>query len=65
MEYRGKHFIVVQGIEPDTWKWTVDIDGITSKSGEAKTRAGAVTAVVLLVDKTLSRNFSRPVEPSV
>jgi hypothetical protein len=25
MEYRGKHFIAVQGIEPYTWKWTVDL----------------------------------------
>ncbi len=65
MEYRGKHFTVVQGVEPNSWKWTVDLDGSNSKSGEAKSRAGAVTAVVLLVDKTLSRNLSRPVEPSV
>jgi len=31
-QYRGKHFIVVQGIEPNTWKWTVDLDETTSKS---------------------------------
>jgi hypothetical protein len=62
MEYRGKHFTIVQGIEPSTWKWTVELDGITSKSGEAKTRASAVSAVVLLVDKTLSRNLVQPTE---
>jgi hypothetical protein len=55
MQYRGKHYIVVQGIEPDSWKWTVDLDEQTSKSGEAKTRGLAVSAVVLLVDKLLTR----------
>jgi hypothetical protein len=51
MQYRGKHYIVVQGIEPDSWKWTVDLDEQTSKSGEARTRGLAVSAVVLLVDR--------------
>jgi hypothetical protein len=55
MQYRGKHYIVVQGIEPDSWKWTVDLDEQTSKSGEAKTRGLAVSAVVLLVDRLLTR----------
>ena len=51
MQYRGKHYIVVQGIEPDSWKWTVDLDEQSSKSGEAKTRGLAISAVVLLVDR--------------
>jgi hypothetical protein len=55
MQYRGKGYIVVQGIEPDSWKWTVDLDEQTSKSGEAKTRGLAVSAVVLLVDRLLTR----------
>lgn len=50
MQYRGKHYIVVQGTEPGSWKWTVDLDEQTSKSGEAKTRGLAISAVVLLVD---------------
>jgi hypothetical protein len=56
MQYRGRHYIVVQGIEPDSWKWTVDLDEPTSKSGEAKTRGLAVSAVVLLVDR-LTRKY--------
>jgi hypothetical protein len=55
MQYRGKHYIVVQGIEPDSWKWTVDLDEQTVKSGEAKTRGLAISAVVLLVDRLLTR----------
>jgi hypothetical protein len=58
MQYRGKHCVVVPGIEPDSWKWTVDLDEQTSRSGEAKTRGLAVSAVVLLVDR-LTRK-SRP-----
>jgi hypothetical protein len=54
MLYRGKHYII-QGIAPDSWKWTVDLDEQTSKSGEAKTRGLAVSDVVLLVDKLLMR----------
>jgi hypothetical protein len=55
MQYRGKHYVVVQSIEPDSWKWTVDLDEQTSRSGEAKTRGLAVSAVVLLVDRLLMR----------
>lgn len=55
MQYRGKPYIVVQGIEPGSWKWTVDLDERSSTSGEAKTRGLAISAVVLLVDKLLAR----------
>jgi hypothetical protein len=55
MQYRGKRYIVVQGIDPDSWKWTVDLDEQTCKSGEAKTHGLAVSAVVLLVDRLLMR----------
>jgi hypothetical protein len=55
MQYRGKHYVVVQGIEPDSWKWTVDLDEQSSRSGEAKTRGLAISAVVLLVDRLLMR----------
>jgi hypothetical protein len=58
MQYRGKHYIVVQGIGPDSWKWTVDLDEQTSKSGEATTRGLAVSAVVLLVDRLTRKSRS-------
>ena len=58
MQYRGKHYIVVQGIEPDSWKWTVDPDEQSSKSGEAKTRGLAISAVVLLVDRLTRKTRS-------
>lgn len=55
MQYRGKSYIVVQGIEPGSWKWTVDFDEHSSKSGEATTPGLAISAVVLSVDKLLAR----------
>jgi hypothetical protein len=55
MEYRGKSYTILQGVEPDTWKWTVDLDDQNAKSGTANTRAAAMTSVVMLVDKALAR----------
>jgi hypothetical protein len=54
MEYRGKHYTVVQGIGPHSWKWSVRLDEKTLKSGESKTRASAVTNAVWLIDKALA-----------
>ena len=54
MEYRGKNYTTVQGVEPDTWKWAVQLDEKTVKSGEAKTRASAATNAVWAIDKALA-----------
>jgi hypothetical protein len=54
MEYRGKHYTIVQGIGPDSWKWTVHLDERKSSSGDAKTRAAARNSVVWLIDKELA-----------
>jgi hypothetical protein len=53
MEYRGKNYTIVQGVEADTWKWAVQLDEKTVKSGEAKTRAAATNAV-WAIDKALA-----------
>jgi hypothetical protein len=60
MEYRGKQFIIVQGIGPDSWKWTVHLDEKTAKSGEAKTRSSAHNSVVWLIDKALAPKKAQP-----
>jgi hypothetical protein len=41
MEYRGKHYSIVPGIGPDSWKWTVRLDEKNVKAGQAKSRAAA------------------------
>jgi hypothetical protein len=54
MEYRGKRFTIVQGVGPDSWKWTVYLDEKNVKSGEAKTRAPAQTRAIWAIDKALA-----------
>ena len=54
MEYRGKHYTMVQGIGPDSWKWKVHLDEKTVKSGEAKSRDAAKVTVVWLIDRALA-----------
>jgi hypothetical protein len=50
MEYLGKRYLIVQGIEPNSWKWSVNLDGHTTKSGEATSRGDALSRIVLLID---------------
>jgi hypothetical protein len=47
MEYRGKRYLIAQGIEPNSWKWSVDIDDHTIKSGEATSRGDALSSKAL------------------
>jgi uncharacterized surface protein with fasciclin (FAS1) repeats len=54
MDYRSKHYTIVQGIGPDPWKWKVHLDEKTVKSGEAATRDAAKNTVVWLIDKVLA-----------
>jgi hypothetical protein len=54
MEYRGKSYTIVQGIEPYSWKWTVQLDEKTARSGESPSRDAAKNSVVWLVDRLLA-----------
>jgi hypothetical protein len=36
MEYRGKSYSIVQGPGAHIWKWKVELDEKTFKSGEGK-----------------------------
>ena|SRR6476620_6999441 len=59
MEYRGKQCTIVQGIGPDSWKWTVHLDEKTVKSGQATSRDAAMNRVVWLIEGRLrSRKLS-------
>ena len=60
MEYRGKSYTIVQGVGPNSWKWTVRLDEKTVKSGEAPSRDAAKTNVVWLVDKALALKKVKP-----
>jgi hypothetical protein len=55
MEYRGKQYLVFEGDEPNSWRWAVTLDDVTTRTGETKSRGEAITQVVLLIDGSLSR----------
>jgi hypothetical protein len=55
MEYGGRRYPIVQGIEPNLWKWKVRLDEKTTISGEAQTRAAAVNSV-WRIDNALTKN---------
>jgi hypothetical protein len=58
MEYRGKQYSVVQGIDGN-WKWLVsDLVGHT-KSGKAENHAAGVKAAQHAIDKALAPKMER------
>jgi hypothetical protein len=64
MEYRGKSYNVVQGLGANIWKWKVELDEKTFKSGEAKTRAAAETAARWVINEALAPTERKPLPPS-
>ena len=63
MDYRGKHYTIVQGSGPDSWKWTVQLDDKTVKSGEARSRAAATNSAVWLIDGALAPKEAKRIQP--
>jgi len=60
MEYRGKQYLVFEGDQPNSWRWAVTLDDLTTKTGETKSRGEAITQVVLLIDGALSGAAKHP-----
>ena len=54
MKYRGIECAVIQDVDRGTWSWTVNLINET-ESGLRNTREGALTAVVLTIDRWLAR----------
>ena len=63
MKYRGKSFTILQGVEPGSWKWRVELDKGNAKSGDSPTRAAAMNSVVWVIDKTLAPKKAKLVGP--
>jgi hypothetical protein len=63
MEYRNIEYSVSQGADQDTWKWTVNVNESTVESGTSKTRAAALSAVVLTIDRWKARAPKIQVKP--
>jgi hypothetical protein len=55
MKYRGIDYAVAQGLDGDSWRWTVHVDNDTTESGQRKTREAALTAVVMTIDRWAKR----------
>jgi hypothetical protein len=53
MEYRGKTYTIVR-LESHSWKWTVQLNEKTVRSGVSPSREAARTSVVWFVDKALA-----------
>ncbi len=53
MEYRGKHYFVVENGDQTSWRWAVNLDELTTMSGEATSRSEATMQIVLLIDRRL------------
>jgi hypothetical protein len=64
MEYRGKHYTIVQGVGRDSWKWKVHLDEKNVKTGEAQSRDAAKNTVIWLIDRALVSTEAKPSPPS-
>jgi hypothetical protein len=53
MEYRGKQYTVLQGLEPGSWKWSVQLDGRT-RSGRAHDRQTGIKIAEKEIDRALA-----------
>jgi hypothetical protein len=61
MKYRGIEYAVIQDVDRGTWIWTVNLIDGTTESGLRKTREGALTAVVLTIDRCIRNKSPVPV----
>lgn len=59
MEYRGKQYLVFEGDQPNSWRWAVTLDDLTTKTGETRSRGEAITQIVLLIDGAISGSAKR------
>ena len=58
MEYRSKHYLLFEDLEADSWRWAVTLDDFNTIAGEAKSRGEAITQIVFLIDRAISRQKS-------
>jgi hypothetical protein len=57
MIYKGIEFNIVQGIEPGVWKWSASTSESETKTGQNKTKSGAVIAAWRAIDQALERKM--------
>ena len=63
MKYRHIEYSIVQGIGRNVWKWTVTFEEHRTKTGQAMTKADAVSNAERAIDQELAPKKLRLVRP--
>jgi hypothetical protein len=63
MEYRGVEYSVVQSVERGRWTWSLSLDTITKRSGQASNRPAAATEAERAIDRALDFKKRRLIPP--
>jgi len=63
MKHRGLDYTVVQGIGQHIWKWSVSLDASPPTTGQAATKAQAVSEAERAIDRALAPKKLRLVPP--
>jgi hypothetical protein len=64
MKHRDIEYTLVQGIGRHIWKWSVVLDGSRSATGQAMTKAEAVSEAERAIDRALALKKMRLVSPN-
>ena len=64
MKHRDIEYTLVQGIGRHIWKWSVVLDGSRSATGQAMTKAEAVSEAERAIDRALALKKMRLVAPN-
>jgi hypothetical protein len=54
MEHKGIQYQIVQTANPTGWKWTVQIDDTSTKTGTSFSKGNAIFKAVAAIDKVLA-----------
>jgi len=63
MKHRDIEYTLVQGVGRHIWKWSVVLDGSPSATGQAMTKAEAVSEAERAIDRALALKKIRLVPP--
>ena len=63
MKHRGVDYTVVQGIGQHVWKWSLSLDASPLKTGQAATKAQALSEAERAIDRALASKKLRLVPP--
>jgi hypothetical protein len=63
MKHRGIEFSIVQALGHNVWKWTIHFDEGLSSTGQAMTKAQAVSMAERIIDRALVSKKVRLVQP--